>query len=565
MRPKKNLAWLSACILTILFLCSFAINIARAGSRPLLTNFIYTTTCLNDTVKFRITDDITTIDSVKWYFVSPPAAPTDSSNSIDSAYHIYNTPGTYTVTLKAYRGGVEDITTQTITIVNRLGIDLGPDLTLCENGTTTLTAPAFPGATYTWYYLEDTVPGTNTFVVSQMATYHVAINGCREIDSINVFYSPLPTFDLGPDRTLCTDELLTLDATAQNATYVWNTGETTPTIVASGVSRTYSVVATIAGCGDFPDQVTINFTGTPYPYSLGPDTLLCPGESVILDASRPEGTSYTWNTGSRQPRINVNRGGNYSVFMTVNGICDVVDTIEVRYSRLRRINLGNDTTLCYPNFLVLSADFGTGNYLWQDGSDQATYHVDSTGYYNVTVQIGRCIERDTIRVDFQDSLRVTLGEDSVLCTGETLTLTPRGAGLNYKWQDSTSTATFLVSQPGIYAIVANNVCNRATDSVNIFYQECNCTLFLPTGFSPNGDGRNDVFRPVYRCILSNYRLSIYNRWGDFIFFTSDPGVSWNGMHNGQMSPIGTYVWIVEYVDELNQKLYKKQGTVTLIR
>jgi gliding motility-associated-like protein len=149
--------------------------------------------------------------------------------------------------------------------------------------------------------------------------------------------------------------------------------------------------------------------------------------------------------------------------------------------------------------------------------------------------------------------------------GETLTLTPRGAGINYKWQDSTSTATFLVSQPGIYAIVASNVCNRATDSVNIYYQECNCTLFLPTGFSPNGDGRNDVFRPVYRCILGQYRLSIYNRWGDFVFFTSDPGVSWNGMHNGQMAAIGTYVWIVEYVDELTQKYYKKQGTVTLIR
>ncbi|RPD40985.1 gliding motility-associated C-terminal domain-containing protein [Chitinophaga barathri] len=564
MVPKKNLARLQALILTFLLTASVS---AVAKIRPLLTNFTYSTTCLNDSVKFVITDDITVIDSVKWYFVSPPLVDEDSSDLIEDAFHIYTTPGTYTITLKAYRNGVEDITTQTITIVPRQGVNLGPDLTLCENGNTVITAPPIPGATYTWYFLEDTVStgNVNTFTVTEMATYHVAINGCTEIDSVNIFYSPIPDFDLGPDRTLCTGELMTLDATAQNATYTWSTGETTPTILTTGVTQTYSVTAHVAGCGDFTDQVTITFTGTPYPFNLGPDTLLCPGESVVLDATRPEATRYQWNTGSNAPRINVARNGDFSVFVTINGICDVLDTIGVRYSRLRPINLGNDTTLCYGNFLVLTADFGTGNYLWQDGSDQATYHVDSSGYYYVRVQIGRCVEMDTIRVDFQDSLHVSLGMDSVLCAGETLRLMPRGAGMDYKWQDSSSVASFLVSQPGIYAIVAENVCNRATDSVNIWYQNCDCQLFYPTAFSPNGDGMNDLFRPKYRCQIGQYKLSIYNRWGDFIFYTTDPGVAWNGKHNGEPASLGTYVWVVEYIDELNAKYYRKTGTVTLLR
>lgn len=564
MVPMKDLARLQALILLFMLTAS---TTAVAGIRPLLTNFTYSTTCLNDTVRFTITDDITVIDSVKWYFVSPPLLPEDSSDLVEDASHVYTAPGTYTITLKAYRNGVEDITTQTITIVPRQNANLGPDLTLCENGTTVLTAPAIPGATYTWYYLEDTVStGTvNTFTVTEMATYHVAINGCTEIDSVNVFYSPIPDFDLGPDRTLCTGELMTLDATAQNATYTWSTGETTPTILTTGVTQTYSVVAHVAGCGDFPDQVTITFTGAPYPFNLGPDTLLCPGESVVLDAMRPEGLSYRWNTGATTPRITVRRSGDFSVFVNINGICDVLDTIGVRYSRLGEVNLGNDTTLCYGDFLVLSADYGTGNYLWQDGSDQATYHVDSSGYYYVRVQIGRCVEMDTIRVDFQDSLHVSLGMDSVLCVGETLQLMPRGAGTNYKWQDSSSVASFPVTQPGIYAIVAQNVCNRATDSVNIFYQNCDCQLFYPTAFSPNGDGINDLFRPKYRCQIGQYKLSIYNRWGDFMFFTTDPGVAWNGKHNGEPASLGTYVWIVEYVDELNAKYYRRQGTVTLLR
>ena len=461
MAPKKNLAGVTFCLLMMVLMAPLRSIATGAPTRFFLTSFKYNTTCLNDTVKFTITDDIRGIDSVKWYFVSPPLLPEDSSKLIRGAYHIYRTPGTYTVTLKTYRNGIEDITTSNITIVAPRGVDLGPDLTLCENSTTTITAPNIPGATYTWYYLQDTVPGTNTFLVSQMATYHVAINGCMEPDSVNVFYSPIPKINLGPDRTLCTGEMLTLDATAQNATYVWSTGETTPTIVARGPGGPYWVRATVAGCGVYTSQVTINFRGPAYPFSLGPDTLLCAGESVILNAARPEATRYVWNTGARTPSINVNRAGDYSVFVTINGICDVVDTIGVRYSRLQKINLGNDTTLCYPNFLVLNADHGTGSYLWQDGSDQATYHVDSSGYYYVRVQIGRCVESDTIRVDFQDSLRVILGLDTTLCIGETLTLIPRGAGSNYKWQDSTSTPTYLVTQPGIYAIVARNVCNRA--------------------------------------------------------------------------------------------------------
>lgn len=560
MVPKKNLLTI---LLGMLLVATLA---ARAGTRPLLTNFTYNTTCTGEEVEFIITDPINDIDSVKWYFVSPPALPEDSSDLITGAVHTYAAPGTYTVTLKVYRNGVEDVTTVPITIVDRRGVDLGPvNLTICENATHTLTVPYDAAATYTWYFAEDTVTGTNSHTVTEPGTYYVAYNGCKELDSINIFHSPIPDIDLGPDRILCTDELLTLDATAQNATYLWSTGETSPTIVASGATQTYSVSVDVAGCGVYTDDVTITFRGTPYPFSLGRDTLLCPGETVIIDAYRPEATAYQWNGGSRNPQITVNRGGAYSVFVTINGDCDVVDTMEVNYSRLGPFSLGNDTTLCYGDFLVLSADHGTGNYLWQDGSDQATYHVDSSGYYYVQVQIGRCMESDTIRVDFQDSLRVSLGEDSTLCIGETLQLVPRGAGNNFKWQDSTATATFLVTQPGIYAIVAQNVCNRATDSVNIYYQNCDCTVFLPTAFSPNGDGRNDYFRPVYRCQIGQYKLSIYNRWGEFIFHTTDPRVGWNGHYNGSPAAMATYVWTLEYIDELNLKKYHKTGTITLIR
>ena len=90
-------------------------------------------------------------------------------------------------------------------------------------------------------------------------------------------------------------------------------------------------------------------------------------------------------------------------------------------------------------------------------------------------------------------------------------------------------------------------------------------MYFPTGFSPNGDGYNDYFRPKYRCNIGNYKLSIYNRVGNFIFHTSDPQVAWTGQYNGKPASIGTYVWMVEYVDLSNLKYYRKTGTITLLR
>lgn len=540
-------------------------RIGEAVNGALLTNFNWNSTCLNDSVQFKILDDLDMIDSVKWNFGDPASGALDSSNRKENARHTYTALGAYTVTLTAFRAGVADVTTQTITIVNRVPFVMDPDMTLCDSTAIDITVPLIPGAVYTW---NDTIPGTNVFHVTEMGTYKVKIDGCAIEDSTNVFYSPVPDFDLGPDRTLCTGEILTLDATAQNAEYVWSTGATDPTIVVINTPGTYWVAATVTGCGVFRDTVTLNFSGTATPFSMGPDTLLCQGETVLLQPSVPNAMAYRWNTGATTPSILVRNRGDYSVFVTTNtatGVCDVLDTIQVNYNPLRDVNLGNDTTICRGNYVTLTANYGTGSYLWQDGSKQATFYVDSPGYYYVRAQIGRCVSTDTIRVNVDDTLHVNLGLDTVLCRMETIRLFPNGAGTNYKWQDSSTVPSFLVTQPGIYAIVANNTCNRATDSIQVNFQQCDCTIFFPTGFSPNNDGHNDYFRPVYRCVAQDYKLTVYNRWGELMFFASDPAVSWNGTINGKPCTTGTYVWIVEYKDGMTGKEYKQRGTVTLIR
>ncbi|PSL47650.1 gliding motility-associated-like protein [Chitinophaga niastensis] len=500
------------------------------------------------------------IDSVKWYFGDPLSADKDSSKN-RYPYHVYQNNGTYNDTLITWRNGVADTTIQPITIVSPVIFTLGPqNITLCEGATMTLNAPVIPGATYLW---QNGSTGSS-ILVDTSATYKVKINGCYIPDSVNVFYTPVPKIDLGKDLILCTGENIQLDATAQNCTYMWSTGNTEPTQEVT-TSGTYKVTVFPKGCAAINAQVTITFTGPPYPFSLGPDTLLCPGESITLAPNIPEATAWTWSTGSHSPSVTVNYQTNLWALVEINHICSVVDTIFINYNRLRKLNLGNDTSICKGNFLVLTADFGNGVYRWQDGSDQATYYVTKPGYYYVHAQIGRCESMDTIHVNFDDTLRVNLGPDTLLCKNEVYILRPTGAGGGiYKWQDSTSIPLYTVTQPGLYSIMAYNSCGKTADSVIVKYHDCACALYFPTAFTPNGDGKNDYFRPIYRCPIYQYTMSIYNRWGERIFFTTDPQIGWAGRVNGNPVDIGTYVWIVDYKEVNTQLPVHKTGMVTAI-
>ncbi|NSL90500.1 gliding motility-associated C-terminal domain-containing protein [Chitinophaga solisilvae] len=523
------------------------------------TPFTTSSTCVNDTVFFRIKNEAG-IDSAKWYFGDPASLEKDSAAAL-KAYHIYRNTGTYNNTLVVWRNGVAETTVQTITIVTPVIFDFGPqDITLCEGGTMTLSAPVIPGATYLWQD-SSTLPD---ILVDTAATYKVKINGCLIPDSVNVFYTPVPEVELGQDLVLCTGEQLMLDATAQNCTYLWSTGNTEPTQQVR-TSGTYSVRIFPKGCAEITDQITITFTGPPYPFTLGPDPLLCPGESIRLAPNVPEATSWLWSTGSRMPAITVNYEANIWALVEINNTCSVVDTIFVNFNRLRKLNLGNDTTICKGNFLVLTADFGNGIYRWQDESDQATYYVTRPGYYYVHAQIGRCESSDTIHVGFDDTLHVNLGPDKMLCTNEVYPLRVTGAaGAAYKWQDSTSVPQFVVTRPGVYAIYAYNTCGKSTDSVVVDYMDCLCTMHFPNAFTPNGDGRNDYFRPLYKCPVEKYTLSIYNRWGERIFYTTDPQVGWTGKLHGDPVAAATYVYIVDYQEVRTQLPVHKTGTVTVV-
>lgn len=134
----------------------------------------------------------------------------------------------------------------------------------------------------------------------------------------------------------------------------------------------------------------------------------------------------------------------------------------------------------------------------------------------------------------------------------------------YMWQDGSTLPTYTVTQTGKYSVTLYNIC----DTIERKIQVNNCYYgIVPTGFTPNGDGLNDVFMP-YIENAENMVFEVYTRWGEKVYETKELYTGWDGAFKGYPMPDGVYVWVLkaQYYDGdevLNQSV--DRGNVTLIR
>ena len=112
-----------------------------------------------------------------------------------------------------------------------------------------------------------------------------------------------------------------------------------------------------------------------------------------------------------------------------------------------------------------------------------------------------------------------------------------------------------------------NTCFSASDTLVAEYTDCSACVHYPSGFSPDGNQKNDLFRPVITCPVTEYNMQIFNRWGELIFETSNVNESWDGRYKNQPGDIGVYVWVVNYTGLRRATLFSESlsGNVTLIR
>ena len=313
---------------------------------------------------------------------------------------------------------------------------------------------------------------------------------------------------------------------------------------------------------DCPDTTTTFVAVVPPPViTIAHDTAVCAG--ATLSVEQPNVLSYLWSNGATTPSITVDSAGTYQVAVTNLGCRAESDSFQVSIYGQSAVDFGSDSVLCELATLLLDATQPhPAQYVWQDESTNTTYTVWQDGDYWVVITDNCLGASDTINIGYLNDFIVNLGPDTLLCEGKTLTLSAGVPYCDYLWQDGSTQPTYLVRGPGTYSVEVSNKCFSHWDAVNIDYEHCAQELYLPNAFTPNDDGKNQVFLPVfsYPDEVEEYRMEIYNRWGTLVFRTEEKTFGWDGAN----AINGVYAVVVHYRTR-GEKEKTVKGNVVVVR
>jgi len=372
-------------------------------------------------------------------------------------------------------------------------LDLGVDTSLCSGESFTLTISA-PGVDILW---SDGSNGPD-FNVSASGLIHATIsNSCgQSVDTIIVDDLPgIPNLNLGSDQSLCPGEIITINPGIPNVVYQWSDGSTLDSFQTMQEQTIILIISNL--CGTSTDTLEVYESTQGPQVDLGQDILACEGE-VVLIPSGISGVNYLWQDGSTDPDFTTTLSGQF--ILQVNNNCGTdTDTIMVDIAGVPPTpSLGPDTTLCSGNSFILSsaADAGT-SIEWQDGSSSPSFTVVSPGLYTLSESNHCGAESDTILVSFVNApAPFSLGPDTILCAGETMTLDAPATTFEIQWQDGTSTASYLISASGLYILSVTNQCGEVTDDILVSYLNAPGTFSLGPDTTLCADENYTLFAPA---------------------------------------------------------------------
>jgi gliding motility-associated-like protein len=377
----------------------------------------------------------------------------------------------------------------------------------------------------------------------------------------------LADFSLGKDTSLCPGVSMTLRAPAISATVLWSTGQTTRTITVSQPGR-YWLRLTNGVCVA-SDTIEISFEHQKV--DLGKDSTICTGSAYELKTKNLY-AAYRWSDGSSGPALLISQPGTYWVEVTDDCGRKSSDTINILEDR-HPLSLGPNQTICEGQRLTLQASGNYTSYQWgpdynlgiATGATVQVFPARDTTYFVQAEVFPGCLTVDSIRVSVIASQKVVLPADTTFCAGETIRLHAGPGFTRYLWHNQSTQPTVELKDPVIawVEVEDSNGC-ISRDSTELKWDACGTDLWIPSSFSPNGDGRNETFRALYRGALASFRLTVYNRWGQVVYQTSNAGQGWNGKLAGKELETGVYVWTCQY-QLFGGKRKQLKGTVTLIR
>jgi gliding motility-associated-like protein len=481
-----------------------------------------------------------------------------------------------------------------------------------ETGIAALTAT---GNNLQWYDAShNLLPGAPTPVTQVAGTFHYFVtqteNGCESNTlDISVLINAKPGLPIVEQITICEgDANPVLNAQGQNL--LWYTAATggtgspaapVPTTTSVGVQE-YYVSQTINNCEG--DRALIRVTVNPKveaSLTVSPDKG-CTGQAVTVTftGNGPITSTYNWNfdgaddvtgTGAGPYQATWNTVGDKTVTVTITNLnCTATASANVNIQSTPTAHFDIQKDVCLKEIVRVQVDYDLMNYpqfVWTfgnaevlDGSGYGPYSIkwNSTGQQYVSLQLTgiNCpseIFIDTINVH-SPVAKVMSMSSSEICTADSILFTAQpGLDYQYEWLpatyfgDNTNTLSIwgIVQKAGYIQLrVTDRWGCISADSLLLETKSC-CDVFLPNVFTPNGDGKNDVFRMVTK---GNQQLSIFvimDRWGKRVFESVNQYETWDGSYNGEPQDIGTYQYYLRYKCIDSKEIMELKGDLILLR
>lgn len=422
-------------------------------------------------------------------------------------------------------------------------------------------------------------------------------NNCTTTQSITVTEPAALTANSANSPASCDggdDGIIDISAAGGNAGYEYSIDNGT-TWQASNIFNTGPGNFTITvrdnrGCTtSFPTTVVLgnNFTVTPQA-----DAVICEGASTQLELIS-NATQYRWSPATGlsdatifNPVANPTVTTQYTVTATL-GRCSADDIVIVNVNAAPIPDAGTDGYICYGQTYQLQASGGT-QYQWTPdtylnsatiANPVTTATRDITYTLTILSDANGCpsLTTDEVYVDVTPPIKVTtFPYDTIGYSGDMIQLLaiPNDSDvINYVWTPSQGLSDPLIPNPIVtlgangdvvqYQVATSTIAGCRGEGYITVRVYKGPDIYVPTAFTPNGDGRNDRFLPVPVGIKSLNYFRVYNRWGQLLFQTKTLHDGWDGKLQGRGQATGVYVWMIEAVTNMD-KVITKKGTVTLI-
>lgn len=403
------------------------------------------------------------------------------------------------------------------------------------------------------------------------------------IDDILIAEAP-PNSSSFTSSCISDKEISFTSAATCASSYAWNFGDAASG--ANNISTAANANHIFSAAGTYTVSLTTNFLTGPAVVSSKQVVIIAltpatnwPGRcNATSDATlsvTATGSStpyfYNWNTNPAQTTTSVNGvgAGTYLVTVSSANACSVSYSFVLTASPAIVIKPAVTDATCSASNGSIAGNVSGGAapylYTWSNAAATPTINNLPAGNYALQVSDANGCNAATGMLTVKNqvtSVPVNLGADINICPGQTITLQP-GNYAAYLWQNNTRDSTFTVSAAGTYYVKVTNAAG-CTGSDSILVKADCSDVYFPSAFTPNGDSRNDGFGPLGNLSgIKNYRLWVYNRYGQRIFSSTDPYLKWEGSFKNEKVNTGTFVWMATFLLSGSQQFRK--GTVTLIR